>query len=39
MAHPGWPGETVALRETIGLDRVRLQRTRFAGTPSFFVAD
>ena len=39
VAHPGWPGETVALREVFGLDRVRLQRTRFAGTPSFFVAD
>jgi hypothetical protein len=39
VAHPGWPGETVALREVRGLDRVRLQRTRYAGTPSFFVAE
>jgi hypothetical protein len=39
VAHPGWPGETVALREVHGLDRVRLQRTRFAGTPSFFVVE
>lgn len=39
VAHPGWPGETVALRESRGLDRVRLQRTRYAGTPSFFVAE
>lgn len=39
VAHPGWPGETVALREVRGLDRVRLQRTRFAGTPSFFVVE
>ncbi|WP_448625333.1 hypothetical protein [Geodermatophilus sp. URMC 64] len=39
VAHPGWPGETVALREVRGLHRVRLQRTRFAGTPSFFVAE
>ncbi|MGY1805633.1 hypothetical protein ACI78T_20295 [Blastococcus sp. SYSU D00922] len=39
VAHPGWPGETVALREVRGLDSVRLQRTRFAGTPSFFVVD
>lgn len=39
VAHPGWPGETVALREVRGLDRVRLQRTRYAGTPSFFVVE
>jgi hypothetical protein len=39
VAHPGWPGETAALREVIGLDKVRLRRTRFAGTPSFFVVE
>lgn len=39
IAHPYWPGETVALREVFGLDNVRLQRTRYAGTPSFFVAE
>ena len=39
VAHPGWPGETVALREVRGLDRIRLQRTRYAGTPSFFVVE
>jgi hypothetical protein len=39
VGHPGWPGETVALREVLGLHSVRLQRTRFAGTPSFFVAE
>jgi hypothetical protein len=39
VAHAGWPGETVALREVRGIDRVRLQRTRYAGTPSFFIAE
>jgi hypothetical protein len=39
VGHPGWPGETVALREVRGLHNVRLQRTRFAGAPSFFVAE
>ena len=39
LAHAGWPRETVTLREVRGIDRVRLQRTRYAGTPSFFVAE
>lgn len=39
VGHPGWPGETVALREVRGLHTVRLQRTRYAGAPSFFVAE
>ena len=39
VGHSGWPGETVALREVMGLHNVRLQRTRFAGAPSFFVAE
>lgn len=39
VGHPGWPGETVALREVRGLDQVRLQRTRYLGTPSFFVVE
>ncbi|MGY1619489.1 hypothetical protein ACI797_22330 [Geodermatophilus sp. SYSU D00691] len=39
VAHPGWPGETVALREVQGLHRVRLQRTLYAGAPSFSVAE
>jgi hypothetical protein len=39
VGHPGWPGETVALREVRGLNSVRLQRTPYAGTPSFFVAE
>jgi hypothetical protein len=39
VGHPGWPGETAALREVRGLHRVRLQRTPYAGTPSFFVAE
>ncbi|WP_345710824.1 TylF/MycF/NovP-related O-methyltransferase [Kineococcus glutinatus] len=38
-SHPLYPGETVALREAWGLPDVRLQRTRFAGTPSFFVVE
>lgn len=38
---PEFPGETLAVREVFGLDRVRLQRTghRNPGLPSFFVID
>lgn len=39
VGHPGWPGETVALREVVGLQNVRLQRTRYAGVPSFYVVE
>jgi hypothetical protein len=39
VAYSAFPGETVALREAWGLPNVRLQRTRYAGGPSFFVVD
>ena len=31
MAHPKWPGETIALREVLGLDDVRLRQLTVAG--------
>jgi hypothetical protein len=39
VAFDGFPGETVALRESWGLPNIRLQRTRYAGSPSFFVVE
>lgn len=39
VAFDGFPGETVALRESFGLSNIRLQRTPYAGSPSFFVVD
>jgi predicted O-methyltransferase YrrM len=39
VAFDGFPGETVALRESWGLSQIRLQRTRYAGSPSFFVVE
>lgn len=38
---PEFPGETIAVREVLGLDRVRLQRTGHSnpGLPSFFVLE
>ncbi|WP_164704343.1 TylF/MycF/NovP-related O-methyltransferase [Blastococcus litoris] len=39
VAFHGFPGETVALRESWGLADIRLQRTRYVGSPSFFVVE
>ena len=32
---PDFPGETVALRETLGLNNVAIQRCRFSGMQSY----
>ena len=38
LAHS--PGETIALKEVYGLDKIRLQRSRdYSGQPSYFVVD
>lgn len=34
---PGFPGETVALKEVFGLDNVRIERNKFSGMQSYFV--
>lgn len=36
---PGFPGETLALKETFGLDNIRLQRNKFAAMQSYFVVE
>ncbi len=36
---PGFPGETAALAEAIGLNNVRLQRNRFSAMQSYFVVE
>lgn len=39
LNHPGFPGETAALREVLGLDRHRLRRSRLSGYASWLVVD
>ena len=34
---PGFPGETLALKEAIGLNNVRLERNRFSTMQSYFI--
>lgn len=34
-----FPGETVAVREALGLDRIRIQRTPFSGMASYLVVE
>jgi len=34
---PGFPGETLALKEVFGLDLVRIERNKFSGMQSYFV--
>ena len=34
---PGFPGETIALKEAFGLDKVRIERNKFSGMQSYFV--
>lgn len=36
---PQFPGETVALRETLGLQNVRLKRNQFSGIQSYFIVE
>ncbi|HKP95124.1 MAG TPA: TylF/MycF/NovP-related O-methyltransferase [Fibrobacteria bacterium] len=37
--NPNWPGETVALKEVLGLDRYRIQRLPYMPTSSFIVIE
>lgn len=34
---PHFPGETIALKETFGLDNVSIQRNKYSGIQSFFI--
>ena len=36
---PGFPGETLALKEAFGLDNIRLQRNKFAAMQSYFIVE
>lgn len=36
---PQFPGETVAVRETLGLNNVRIQRSKFSGIQSYFIVE
>ncbi len=36
---PQFPGETVAVRETLGLQNVRIQRSKYSGIQSYIVID
>lgn len=37
--HPEWPGETMALKEVLGLNNIRIQRLPFMPTASFVVIE
>ena len=37
VSHDAWPGETLALREEVGLSNISLRRMPFAPTPSYCV--
>jgi hypothetical protein len=39
LSHPVFPGETVALREVLGLDRFRIERFPYTSTPGYVVVD
>ena len=39
LNHPPFPGETLALKEVLGLNDVRIQRFPFSPTPSFIVVE
>lgn len=39
LNHPDWPGETVALKEILGLNKVRVERMPFMPTGSYIVID
>lgn len=36
---PQFPGETVALREVLGLNNIRIERSKFSGIQSYFIVD
>lgn len=37
--HPEWPGETLALKEVLGLNNVRIQRMPFMPTASYIIVE
>lgn len=39
LAHPQWPGETMAVMEKIGLGRLRIERVPFDTTRSYAILD
>lgn len=39
LAHPQWPGETVAVMEKIGVNKLRIERVPFNSTRSYAVLD
>lgn len=39
LNHEVWPGETIAVRETLGLNKLRIERFPFGGTLSFAVIE
>ena len=39
LAHPQWPGETVAVMEKIGVNNLRIERVPFDSTRSYAVLD
>ncbi len=39
LIHPEFPGETVALREAVGLDRYRIRRWQHHSRPSYLVIE
>jgi len=36
---PGFPGETIAVQESLGLNNIRLVRNKFAGMQSYFIVE
>jgi hypothetical protein len=36
---PQFPGETIAVREVLGLNNVRIQRSKYSGIQSYFIVD
>ena len=39
LNHPDFPGETVAVREVLGLDQIRLVHTPYSGARTYFVVE
>lgn len=39
LNHPAWPGETVALKEVLGVNNIRIQRVPYSPTTAFAVIE
>lgn len=39
LNHPDYPGETIALREAIGLDTYKIQRSPYSSAQSYLVIE